>query len=613
MRNNLRLLPVLILLNLQLQAQCDAAFTDTVYPNSGEVSFTSLTTVQHVQHTWLFGDGTSAFAANPAHNYTQPGQYSVLHMVMDSLHTCIDTVRKTITVNFAVTPTKCDGGFTDTVHQNSVSFTSLAAARNVRHTWLFGDGTSSAYSNPVHIYSQPGQYNVLHTVMDSLHTCVDSVSKIIVVNFTTPPAQCNAGFTDSVYQNQVIFRSIVTASHIKHTWLFGDGTSSADISPVHNYGQPGQYSVLHLVSDSLHGCVDSVRKIINIGSFACQVKYTVQHPSLSNQYYFNLQYSTNGSALQSVDWKINGVHISSQQSLSYTFPQPGRYNVCVSIQALSGCTAQYCDSISVQLYNNCKNLISFTAVPNTAQAKTIEFTASPDQPQIRYSWSFGDGYSAGGRKVSHTYIRSGIYNVNLLAVDSISHCYDSVSKAVKIEGAPSETCTVSFTHTTDQQGLVHFTATSNQPIVSQSWTILHMPDTLHTVTITTPNPVYAFKDSGYYIVCLAIRTSTGCRTSVCDSLLIKSVTGRRAAGIPSYPNPVSSSETSVKLNIEMEEQGLVQLKVCDLSGTIVYQSQRPGFKGVNNIAIPIQQLGKGQYFIDISYGSQQTRSRFNKL
>jgi PKD repeat protein len=616
MRNILRLLPVLILLSLQSKAQCDAGFRDTIYGNSNQVNFISLTPVQHIKHTWLFGDGTSGSAANPVHTYNQPGQFNVLHIVTDSLHTCIDSVMKTVTVNF--TPQPCNAGFTDSVYQNQVRFVSVATAQNIKHTWLFGDGTSGSAANPVHTYTQPGQYNVLHMVMDSLHTCVDSVRNIITVGFTPVPTQCDARFTDSVYQNQVRFVSVATAQNIKHTWLFGDGSSGSAANPVHTYTQPGQYNVLHMVMDSLHTCVDSVRKIITVNPTAgCQVRFVTYQVPLSNKYYFYPQYTIPGSALKSIDWSINGIHVSSQESFSYKFDQAGRYNVCVSIQSTSGCIARYCDTIAHIPYANCKVGVSFTAIPAAPQSRTIQFTASPDQPQLKYSWKFGDaatGSPSEGRRLSHTYYLPGKYRVSLTVIDSSSHCIDTVSRIVEVIGTPAESCTVSFTHTAIGNSQVSFVAISNQKIVSQVWSIYHLPDSFHAVTIQTPDPVYTFKDSGYYVVCLSIVTNTGCNWTICDSLVAgPSGSVKRNASVPSYPNPVSASETVVKLNINMEENGLVHYKVCDLSGNVVYQAQMAGIKGTNNIAVPIQRLGKGQYFIDISFGNQQRRSRFYKL
>lgn len=70
--------------------------------------------------------------------------------------------------------------------------------------------------------------------------------------FDPGPAQCFAGnsftFTDT---------SSISSGSISRSWSFGDGTTSSQINPVHNYANPGVYPV-KLVLTSNNGCMDSV-------------------------------------------------------------------------------------------------------------------------------------------------------------------------------------------------------------------------------------------------------------------------------------------------------------------------------------------------------------------
>lgn len=245
------------------------------------------------------------------------------------------------------------------------------------------------------------------------------------------------------------------------------------------------------------------------------------------------------------------------------------------------------------------------------QTRQINFAASPDQPQLKFSWNYGDGQTGSGQNVSHLYSNPGIYNMALVVTDSLNFCVDSLSKTIQVESMPSENCTASFTHQVNGQGQAAFVAISNQIIMAQTWTIFSA-DSLHSILLSEANPVHSFADTGSYFVCLAVTTTTGCNISYCELLHINSVSGGRPALIPSYPNPVSG-EPFVRLKIDLITTELIKYKVCNLAGMVIYQSQKQGQQGTNIVSIPVQQLMRGQYFIEIITNDKQQRSVFQKL
>jgi len=64
---------------------------------------------------------------------------------------------------------------------------------------------------------------------------------------------------------------------------------------------------------------------------------------------------------------------------------------------------------------------------------TFEYTGyDPDGDNVTCHWAFGDGATAVGRSVKHTYDESGEYNVTLTVVDS-KNATSSITKTIKIE------------------------------------------------------------------------------------------------------------------------------------------------------------------------------------
>lgn len=102
--------------------------------------------------------------------------------------------------------------------------------------WDFGDGATSMQFNPAHTYSAPGTYTVCLTVTYVCGT-VTSCDTVVV----TCPAP-TADFSTSENGLDVTFTNNSTNA-TAYVWDFGDGNSATTTSPLHNYAEPGQYTV----------------------------------------------------------------------------------------------------------------------------------------------------------------------------------------------------------------------------------------------------------------------------------------------------------------------------------------------------------------------------------
>jgi PKD repeat protein len=87
----------------------------------------------------------------------------------------------------------------------------------------------------------------------------ESALKPLIAHITTTPA---ASFSSNIYFGQVQFTSTGTGGNLTHAWDFGDGSTSADINPLHYYGAPGNYNVT-LTVNNLCG-IASTNQQVNI-------------------------------------------------------------------------------------------------------------------------------------------------------------------------------------------------------------------------------------------------------------------------------------------------------------------------------------------------------------
>jgi hypothetical protein len=422
-------------------------------------------------------------------------------------------------------------------------------------------------------------------------------------------AQCNAAFNYTVSSNTATFNATTNSQGYNHVWRFGDGGSGNGATITHNYNQPGQYLVKHIITDSLNNCVDSASQSITI-SFTpfCTSSFLSNNffPAL-NKFVFASTSFVAGTAIKNYTWKINNIVVDTNDFFVYTFPSAGTYNVCLKIETYSGCISEHCEQ--VQVFGYCNKNSSFTTSANPQQPGTLTFTPNPDNPQFTYWWHPDNGLGYNQRKPTIS-LQPGSHNVRLTIIDSLNHCYDTVRQVVNIQATSADSCTASFTYTLNNLGQANFTAVSNQTITSQVWTIFNFSDSNSTATINSLNPAYNFNDTGYYWVCVKITTNTGCIRSYCQGISVNTVTGRMYTNrIPSYPNPATSN---VMLNLKMEKEGMILIKVFNLSGNIVYGLQQYGNVGNNKLLLPVQNFAKGQYIIDIKYNDEKRYSVFQK-
>ena len=147
----------------------------------------------------------------------------------------------------------------------------------IAYIWDFGDGSElSNEPNPIHMYEQPGTYNVQFTAI-GVGGCEEVVSngavevfRAAVADFASEPAAP----AEIPVGTEIVFtdRSTDAASWL---WDFGDGNMSTEQNPIHLYKLVGTYTVSLTVTDE-QGCSST----IEYGTF------TVFLPELSLQNIF---------------------------------------------------------------------------------------------------------------------------------------------------------------------------------------------------------------------------------------------------------------------------------------------------------------------------------------
>ena len=139
---------------------------------------------------------------------------------------------------------------------------------------------------------------------------------------------------------------------------------------------------------------------------------------------------------------------------------------------------------------------------------------------VTFLWDFGDGTTINFRDPTHTYLTSGIFNVELIAYSSDPSCNDTAFSTVTILDKPNPDFELSGigVSTTGIDWLacandeINFTdlTTIDGPISFESW----FWDFGDGGTSAVQNPVYTYSESGNFVMKLVVVAENGCTDSV---------------------------------------------------------------------------------------------------
>jgi PGF-pre-PGF domain-containing protein len=299
--------------------------------------------------------------------------------------------------------------------------------------WDFGDGNVSTEQNPVHTYTSAGTYTVKLTVSNA--DGMASKDGTITVLQTSEPVAPVADFSSDVTSGNapltVTFTDMSTGSPTSWNWDFGDGTSSADQSPVHAYSSAGTYTITLTVSNANGiayktleinvleaGSEDKGLPVADFGTNATQ-----GHAPLSVQFTDLSQNAVSWSW----DFDNNGQADSTDRNPVYVYEVPGDYTVNLAVSNENGTTYKTLE-IKVEEKEGLP-VADFNAnVTNGYPPLAVLFT-DLSQDATSWSWDFGDGVTSTEHNPTHVYFEAGTYTANLIATNENG----TVSKALEID------------------------------------------------------------------------------------------------------------------------------------------------------------------------------------
>jgi len=478
----------------------DASQTTGCFPLP--VSFTDQATTPNgsiVSWLWDFGDGQVDSVANPGHTYMAQGSYNVSLQATNS-DGCTSTLTKPVYIqinsgviadfNFT-TPNSCRPPAAVSFNNASTGLGTLS------YTWDFGDGQTSAATNPTHSYTAAGNYTVTLTVRNS-SGCTDVIVKQQAIVLGTVSAGFTAGSPVCMGAG-IPFTNTSGPMPAGARWDFGDGSFSNQLNPVKVFGSAGMFPV-KLVSD-FGTCKDSITLPVTVlqkpqsdfsavNTTGCKTPLTVT-------------FTSNAVNAVSYRWLFGDGQTSTSPNPVITYNQFGSFDVTLIVTNAAGCTDTLVKPRFVQIAR------PRVTITNTPQEGCVPYSFSPLFTVLTgdiitsYTWDFGDGNTATGPSPTNIYITPGTYTVKLVYTTA-GGCIDStvVPMAIRV-GTPAVPAFNATPRIACAYQAIQFTDQSTGTIDRWLWQFGDGTSS------GAQNPAHRYGDTGWFTVTLTVYNN-GC-------------------------------------------------------------------------------------------------------
>ena len=373
--------------------------------------------------------------------------------------------------------------------------------------WNFGDGNTSNLQNPDHAYSKAGSYTVKFTAISDAG-CANTISKS-VQQYPTPTEKFGQVIGCSGFPTKFLDSSTITSGTIKSwDWIFGDGTTSSQKSPLHSFTNAGAYKV-NLVETSALGCADTITKTITILP-APLASFSYNNACTGLPIYF-ANTSTDPAGKPKYNWDFGtGVFSSTSTNPTYTYTKNGNYSARLVVISSNGCTDTSYKTITPYL----KPIVKI-AYKNTCPGLPVSYAdTGTNDGTSTYNWKYGDNGSdqLNVDTAAHTYANPGTYQVSL-SVQNGEGCTDSAQASVVISSLPKAGFTLTDVCINKQPAT--FLNTSTGGTLTYLWNLGDSSKLL-----TTANATHTYSATGTYNVTLTATNASHCVDSITKAINI---------------------------------------------------------------------------------------------
>jgi len=397
-------------------------------------------------YAWNFGDGTPGDTiANPSHSYLAVGDYTAVVTVTDSAGR---TGTASVAVHVVPVLTVQALGDPATVGPAplTVNVRSVVAGGLPPYTydWDFGDGEPhSVADHDQHTWIAVGTYTCVLTVTDS---CGNKATAELPINAYGPVTpSITASSSCATAPVNVCFQAGATGGLPPYTyaWNFGDGGTSSNPTPCHNYLSPGNYTVTLTATDSLAHSGTATLTVQVVAPLNLTVvagaSATLGLPPLA----VNFNASVGGASPPfTYAWDFGDGQSSTDAAPQHLYTDAGTYPVSLTVTATDACGKVYTavDNHLTITVAQVPSIVLTSPVDGGTYGGTVPLSATvlDDAAVVRVEYYVNGqllGWSSAGPSYSVVWNSAGLsgtYTVNAKVVDALSRTATSASATVTL-------------------------------------------------------------------------------------------------------------------------------------------------------------------------------------
>lgn len=335
------------------------------------------------------------------------------------------------------------GVSSEQLEELTISFKGRSDKPVARWNWYFGDGGFSEEENPVHKYTEPGEYEVCLKVIIN-NSCTGAVCKKIQAGKTTEENDCElrTDFKYEISESKLFVSAISLAgNNAKYIWKFGDGSSAEGAQARHEYLSRGEFNVcVTVISPSTSNtgsvCTETICKTIRIGRTENPCKPEADFKFELNGNILSALGRSNAGENVSYNWKISDGSSYSGAEIKHEFSARGEYEICLHVSrpattANTDCTTIICKKLSLSSDNvsECPLKADFQMIRGE---KMLGLQARSNDPDVTYTWTIqGQNVSYSGQNVRVPLPTSGITIICLTVYSRKFGCRTQICKRIR--------------------------------------------------------------------------------------------------------------------------------------------------------------------------------------
>ncbi len=435
-----------------------------------------------------------------------------------------------------------------------VRFINQSSGNITSYAWTFGDGGNSGDANPIYTFRLPGIYNITLSVTGPGGT--SNVTQQINVQSPTAPV---AAFTQDKISGTspltIQFTNQSTGTITNYNWTFGDGTTSTDISPTHQFITVGTYNVILSVTGP-GGTSFVTRKITVEDPVIPPPVAEFNSDKSSGNVPLSVQFVNNSTGqITSFLWEFGDGQTSTDRNPVHIFASAGAYTTRLTAIGPGGQSTKQASITAIQPPSAPVAKFATSTLSGTIPL-TVNFTDQSTGAITAYSWAFGDGQTSTSQSPSHEFLVAGTYSVVL----RITGPGGSDEEQVTINALPPIAAPIAAFTADQVSGVapltVQFTNQSTGESMNYEWNF----DDGSPIS-SEVNPTHQFTTPGVYNVTLTAANSSGSNSSAPTVITVNAAAVPPLASFSSSATTITEGET---ITFTSTSSGTIDTYVWDI-------------------------------------------------